>query len=130
MKRPSNSVSGPLDFFRPRNAYADALDLLEELVDRLVAERRHADALALLHQLDRAARARVRLPRAGRPLDEDVVLRRPPLEDLDERRDTRSGSFANRSTASRCTPVSERLAAGSSARGSGSSAFATATPEA
>ncbi len=52
MNRPSkrDSAFPPVDFFRPLNDEALlarlALDLLEELVDRLVAQRRHADALA------------------------------------------------------------------------------------
>src|SRR5439155_17755245 len=62
------------------------LDLLEELVDRLVAERSDADALAAPHPLEREPRALVRLPRARRPLDEEVARRRAAFEDLDERR--------------------------------------------
>ena len=38
------------------------LDLLEELMDRLVAERSHADALAAPHPLEREPRTLVRLP--------------------------------------------------------------------
>ncbi len=49
------------------------LDVLEELVDRLVAQRRDADALPGLHQRDRHPRAVPRLPRAGRPLHEEVA---------------------------------------------------------
>ena len=75
-----------------------ALDLGEQLVDRLVAERRDADAPARAHERDRRLRALPRLARAGRALDEEVAAvererglghreveprpRRPPLEDL------------------------------------------------
>ena len=61
MNRPSNSVSSPARLLAPAELVADALDLFQELVDRLVAERGHADALSRLHQLDRA-------PGQGRPL--------------------------------------------------------------
>jgi hypothetical protein len=49
------------------------LDLLEELIDRLVTERGDADALPAAHQLDRHARAGERLARAGRALHEEVA---------------------------------------------------------
>ena len=49
------------------------LEVLEELVDRLVAERRDPDPLASLHQRDRHPRPVPRLPRAGRALHEEVA---------------------------------------------------------
>src|SRR5207248_233796 len=57
------------------------LDLAQEVVDRLVALRRHRYALAAVDQVDDQARARPRLAGAGRPLDEQVAA----LDALDER---------------------------------------------
>jgi len=51
-----------------------ALDLLEQLVDRLVAQGGDADALARSHQRDRHLRSLPGLPRAGRPLQEEVAV--------------------------------------------------------
>ena len=78
------------------------LDLLEMLVDRLVAERGDADAPPRPHERDRHAAAVPRLARAGRPLHEEVAPveaergvdrravearpRRPALEHVDHGR--------------------------------------------
>ena len=50
------------------------LDRAEHVVDRLVAERGDGDALAGAHERDRHSCALPGLPRAGRPLDEEVAL--------------------------------------------------------
>ncbi len=124
--RPSKrEPSLPPHFLQPRERVAlldrRLLDVLEELVDRLVAERGHADALAGLHQRDRHPRAVPRLARAGRALDEQVAAveaerglgerpvearaRRPPLENRRRAPGSRAWLFAKRRTASRCTQV-------------------------
>ncbi len=50
------------------------LDRVEQVVDRLVARRGDADALAVRHQVRDQPAGRPRLPRAGRPLDDEVAL--------------------------------------------------------
>src|SRR5206468_3249984 len=52
----------------------DLLDLLEQVVDRLVAVRGDADPLARSHQVDEQARSGPGLAGAGRPLDEEIAL--------------------------------------------------------
>ena len=49
-------------------------DFVEQVVDRLVAGRRHADAPAAPHEVGDEAGARPRLARPGRTLDEEVAL--------------------------------------------------------
>src|SRR5262249_34135858 len=49
------------------------LDSVEEVGDRLVAERRDADPPARAHELDRGLRTLPRLPRARRPLHEEMA---------------------------------------------------------
>ena len=75
--RPRTASPRRSHFFRPLNSKPclerRVLDVLEELVDRLVAERGDADALARPHQRDRHPRAVPRLARAGRALDEEVA---------------------------------------------------------
>ena len=62
---------------RDASVVRDLLDLGEQVVDRLVAGRRDADADPVAQQVDDHARAGVRLARAGRPLDEEhAVLER------------------------------------------------------
>ena len=51
-----------------------ALDLLQELVDRLVAERSDPDPLPRSHQGHRHLRALPGLARAGRTLNEEVAV--------------------------------------------------------
>ena len=64
-------------FLSPRNCspsvFAALVHLVEQVVDRLVAGRRHADAPAVAHELRDEARAGPRLARARRPLDEQVA---------------------------------------------------------
>ena len=120
-----------------------ALDSAEQVVDRLVAERRDADALAGAHQRDRHLRALPGLPRARRPLHEEVARRSSDERRVDgtsrssrARARRRSSSAvsarvrrsspsayarAKRDSASRCS-LSGSAAPGMSARGSGSSA--------
>ena len=53
------------------------LDLGDEVVDRLVARRGHADAAAEAHQVHDQPRAGVGLPRSGRALDHEVAAAEP-----------------------------------------------------
>ena len=101
-----------------------------------MAQRGDPDALPAPHQLDRHPRAEPRLPRARRPLHEQVapVEARRRLARATRRAapaaaaargsrpapDTAPAPCANRSTASRCTYVPSGVG-GISARGSGSS---------
>ena len=67
----------------------DAFSIVEQVVDRLVARRRDADAHPVAKQLGDELRRVVRLPRARRPLDEEVALvaaREVAAEDRAQRR--------------------------------------------
>ena len=123
------------------------LDPGEEVRDRLVAERRDADAAARAHERDRRLRALPRLPRAGRALDEEVAaVERERGLGHRAGRAARAGAAArgspttapprspsrydcaNRWTASRWFQSGIGFG-GMSAAGSGSSARAFAAPE-
>ena len=86
------SAPSPLALLPPAELEAllgrGLLEVVQELVDRLVAERGDADPLPGLHERDRHARAVPRLPRAGRPLDEEVAaveLSAPPRPSVPSR---------------------------------------------
>src|SRR5205085_2489511 len=83
-------------------------DLAQQVVDRFVARRRDADALAACEQVDDQARTGVGLAGAGRPLDEEVAALDPldePLR-LFERRDLDAFAAEGR------LPVQHRLERG------------------
>ena len=65
------------DFFSPRTLTPrlarPSVDLVEQVVDRLVARGRDADAPAAADEIDHEPGARPRLAGAGRPLDEEIA---------------------------------------------------------